>query len=127
MPLKREVQDFWERAACGEEAYLGEVSAEGYRRQAEIRYRLEPYILDFARFDRYRGKRVLEIGVGLGADHQQFAEAGAVLTGTDFTSAVSLNAFSTSPSAPTIFGLCASRTMRDASRIMVPIARRSAC
>ncbi len=85
MPLKREVQDFWEQASCGEEAYLGEVTAEGYRRQALTRYQLEPYILDFARFDRYRGKKVLEIGVGLGADHQQFAVAGAVLTGTDLT------------------------------------------
>ena len=82
---KRQVQDFWEQASCGEEAYLGEISAEGYRRQAATRYQLEPFILDFARFDQYRGKRVLEIGVGLGADHQKFAEAGAVLAGTDLT------------------------------------------
>jgi ubiquinone/menaquinone biosynthesis C-methylase UbiE len=34
---------------------------------------------------RWGGKRVLEIGVGLGADHQLLAEAGAVLDGIDLT------------------------------------------
>lgn len=50
-----------------------------------IRYELEPFILDFAEFEKYRGKKVLEIGVGLGADHQKFAEAGAELYGIDLT------------------------------------------
>ena len=57
----------------------------GYAAQAKARYALEPYIRDFARFEETRGLRVLEIGVGLGADHQQFAEAGADLWGIDLT------------------------------------------
>ena len=40
---------------------------------------------DFARFQDWTGKDVLEIGVGLGADHQSFAEAGARLCGIDLT------------------------------------------
>jgi len=41
--------------------------------------------LEFAEFEKYQGKRILEIGVGLGADHKMFAEAGAVCTGIDLT------------------------------------------
>jgi 2-polyprenyl-3-methyl-5-hydroxy-6-metoxy-1,4-benzoquinol methylase len=46
---------------------------------------LEPYIRDFAKLQDWTGKDVLEIGVGLGADHQSFAEAGARLCGINFT------------------------------------------
>ena len=84
-PEKKAVQDFWDRASCGEELYLREQTREGYRAQAQERYTLEPYIASFADFDAAAGKRVLEIGVGLGADHQRFAEAGAELSGIDIT------------------------------------------
>ena len=85
MTLKDTVRAFWERSSCGEALYLAETSIEGFRRQMEQRYALEPYIIDFASFDAWTGKKVLEIGVGLGADHQRFAEAGAALYGIDLT------------------------------------------
>jgi SAM-dependent methyltransferase len=46
---------------------------------------LELYIHNFAQFESSKGKKVLEIGVGLGADHQRFAQAGAELHGIDLT------------------------------------------
>ena len=82
---KDEVRQFWSEASCGEELYLVASDTEGYRRQSAKRYELEPYIPQFAGFKQSGGKRVLEIGVGLGADHQSFAEAGAILTGIDLT------------------------------------------
>lgn len=82
---KRQVQEFWDKAACGEELYLPSTDAAGYGTQSEKRFALEPYIVDFAHFSEMRHLRVLEIGVGLGADHQEFARAGASLYGIDLT------------------------------------------
>ncbi|MBV9122529.1 MAG: class I SAM-dependent methyltransferase [Planctomycetes bacterium] len=82
---KQQVHDFWQQASCGESLYLRGRDEEKFLHQMETRYQLEPYILEFADFARYQGRAVLEIGVGLGADHQQFAEAGADLTGIDLT------------------------------------------
>lgn len=82
---KTAVHDFWNAAACGERLYLDPLATDGYERQARIRYELEPYIAGFADFEGSAGKRMLEIGVGLGADHQRFAENGAELSGIDLT------------------------------------------
>ncbi|MBL9141585.1 MAG: class I SAM-dependent methyltransferase [Phycisphaerae bacterium] len=82
---KKQVFEFWNQASCGEDLYLANTERQGYEEQARHRYALEPYIFDLAKFHEAKGKRVLEIGVGLGADHQQFAQAGAVLSGVDLT------------------------------------------
>lgn len=83
---KLAVRDFWERASCGEDLLLPSTDLAGYAEQGRLRYELEPEILRFAEFERWAGRRVLEIGVGLGADHQNFAAAGAILSGVDLTS-----------------------------------------
>lgn len=82
---KAQVLDFWQNASCGEKVFLHSFDREGFENQAAERYRLEPYIPDFARFADWKTKRVLEIGVGLGADHQRFVESGAKTTGIDLT------------------------------------------
>jgi ubiquinone/menaquinone biosynthesis C-methylase UbiE len=82
---KDEVHAFWNEASCGEALYLNGQDREGFASQLKRRYELEPYILDFAQFEEFRGRKVLEIGVGLGADHQKFSEAGAELYGIDLT------------------------------------------
>jgi SAM-dependent methyltransferase len=82
---KQRVHDFWNEASCGERLLLNAADKAGYRAQMAERYFVEPYIEKFAGFDRARDLDVLEIGVGLGADHQRFAEGGARLTGIDLT------------------------------------------
>lgn len=82
---KKEVYDFWNDASCGEALYLSAETREGFAKQLQKRYELEPFILEFAKFKQSKGLKVLEIGVGLGADHQMFAESGADLYGIDLT------------------------------------------
>lgn len=82
---KAAVREFWEAAACGETLLLDRADLDGFERQARLRYRIEPYIAGFAGFDDVRGRAVLEVGVGLGADHVEFARHGAMLTGVDLT------------------------------------------
>lgn len=83
--LKKEVHDFWNEASCGEQLYLDGSDESGYLAQMRKRYELEPFIASFARFEETGELDVLEIGVGLGADHQRFAQAGACLSGVDLT------------------------------------------
>ena len=83
---KQKVYEFWNQSSCGEDLYLNSEDKQGYDKQAEERYKLEGKIIfDFAKFSSARDLKVLEIGVGLGADHQQFAQAGADLYGVDLT------------------------------------------
>jgi ubiquinone/menaquinone biosynthesis C-methylase UbiE len=82
---KQRVKSFWNQASCGENLYLSKSDQSGYEAQSEMRYLLEPFILSFGDFISTKGMRVLEIGVGLGADHQKLAEAGAELYGVDLT------------------------------------------
>jgi SAM-dependent methyltransferase len=79
------VHDFWNRASCGEDLYLHGQDKSGYVTQMRKRYELEPFLEAFANPGGTRNRDVLEVGVGLGADHQLFAEAGARLTGIDLT------------------------------------------
>jgi hypothetical protein len=46
---------------------------EGFKAQSAERYRLEPYIIPFADFASAEGLDVLEIGLGLGADHECYS------------------------------------------------------
>jgi len=82
--LKTDVANFWNAEPCGIR-YLGE-SAE-LEAHALERYRLEPYIPSFAQFEASAGLRVLEIGVGMGADYERWLRAGAVATGVDMSAA----------------------------------------
>jgi SAM-dependent methyltransferase len=84
--LKQQVRDFWQAAACGEVYAQGDSLRERLDAQARTRYALEPYLSGFARFEDGRGKDVLEIGVGMGADHLEWARCSPrSLTGIDLT------------------------------------------
>ena len=84
--LKEEVREFWDRHSCGEGYALGADLRAQLEAQARTRYELEPYLPQFARFHEGADRDVLEVGVGMGADHLEWAKSGPrSLTGVDLT------------------------------------------
>lgn len=82
--LKESVREFWNAEPCGSR-YLED--QENFEAHARSRYGLEPHIREFAGFASAKGMRVLEIGVGMGADYLEWLKAGAHATGVDLSSA----------------------------------------
>jgi len=83
---KDDVRNYWNRYSCGEIMAVGTTPEEGIATAARQRYRLEPYIREFADFPAARGRDVLEIGVGMGADHREWAQhSPRLLAGIDLT------------------------------------------
>lgn len=81
-----EVAAFWNAESCGEVYATGSSETETYESQSATRYQLEPYIRSFAKFEDGRGKQLLEIGVGMGADHAEWARVSPRgLVGIDLT------------------------------------------
>lgn len=72
---KAAVRDFWDAASCGEVYAEGESLADQFEAHSRRRYELEPYLKPFARFEDGAGLDVLEIGVGMGADHVEWARS----------------------------------------------------
>src|SRR5271165_4603789 len=66
---KNEVRAFWNSDPCGTRYLEGKDQFEAH---ARARYALEPFIFDFAQFQSARGLKVLEIGVGMGADYLEW-------------------------------------------------------
>jgi len=86
--LKERVRRHWEGEPCGTSMASAPPGTPAFFTEVEReRYRLEPYIDEFARFADWRGRRVLEVGVGLGSDFMRFVRAGARCTGVDLTEA----------------------------------------
>ncbi|MEN9633909.1 MAG: Demethylrebeccamycin-D-glucose O-methyltransferase [Verrucomicrobiota bacterium] len=110
--LKDRVRDFWNAASCGEKLYLTGGDRDAFNEQRRVRYELEP-IPAFADFNAFRGKKTLEIGVGLGADHQSLAEAGANLSGIDLTE----RAVAFTRARFDLFGLRSDLRVADAERL----------
>lgn len=89
--MEKEIQNFWQAHPCGAEL-VGDLTAESrieyqefFDRYDRFRYDKESHILtNLDRID-FAGKRVLEIGLGQGADGEQIARLGGIYSGVDLT------------------------------------------
>ena len=86
MTTIKQVKDFWDNRPCNIRHSNKEIGTREYFEEVTTKkYFVEPHIIPFANFDEWEGKKVLEIGCGLGTASQSFAEAGAIYTGVDIS------------------------------------------
>jgi ubiquinone/menaquinone biosynthesis C-methylase UbiE len=115
--LNAQVEKYWQAEPCGTSSdIVGEVerhSREWFETVEKHRYEVEPYIHAVAQFTRHRGKTVLEIGVGAGTDHLQWARAGTDLHGVDLTEA----AIATTRQRLALYGLTSKLQKVDAETL----------
>ncbi|MGB5816947.1 MAG: class I SAM-dependent methyltransferase [Thermoanaerobaculia bacterium] len=82
--VKKRMRRYWESHPIGVEAIEEEVgSPEFYRKYLDYYDQFYDYKWKTFEYEKYRGRKVLEIGCGLGIDSYKFAKWGAELTCID--------------------------------------------
>mgnify|MGYP003344264136 FL=1 len=84
--LEDRIKKYWNNQPCNVLHGTSELGTPEYFNQVSARrYKVEPHIAEFAGFHLWQGKRVLEIGCGIGSDAEEFAKHGAEYVGIDYS------------------------------------------
>src|SRR5215469_15951264 len=85
VPIEQ-VREYWDRRPCNIRHSPKPIGSAEYFDEVEARkYFVEPHIPRFAEFEKWRGKKVLEIGCGIGTDTMNFARHGAFIAAVDLS------------------------------------------
>jgi len=78
--------NYWNNQPCNIKHSSCEIGTKEYFDEVEKRkYFVESHIPEFAEFENWRGKKVLEIGCGIGTDAVNFSRNGAIYTGIELS------------------------------------------
>lgn len=80
-----QIETFWENNPCGNDFIEFEDWKNFFINYDSFKERNEPHIFEELEKIDFKGKRVLEIGLGQGTEAQKIIQAGAVYNGIDFT------------------------------------------
>lgn len=84
--IKDKTGDFWDKKPCGTKFTISkESTSEFFCSIEEHRYRTHLHIPELVKFNQYKGKKILEIGCGVGTDLRQFARGGGETVGIDLS------------------------------------------
>ena len=81
-----DVKKYWNDRPCNIKHSNEQIGTKKYFEEVtERKYKVESHILEFADFERWNGKKVLEIGCGIGIAAHSFIEKGAIYKGIDLS------------------------------------------
>lgn len=76
-----DITNYWNKRPCNIKHSSQPIGTVEYFNEVEVKkYFVEPHLPIFAEFDKWKGKKVLEIGCGIGTDSINFVRNGADLT-----------------------------------------------
>lgn len=114
---KKQTRIHWGAAPCGSNYSDKMFMTKGFFEEIEShRYKSHPWILEAIRRFDINGKKVLEIGFGMGTDHLQMARWGGLMYGLDLTPV----SYEVTKKRFEIYGLHSELTIGDAENLPYP-------
>jgi SAM-dependent methyltransferase len=87
MAIITQIEQYWDRQPCNIKHGLApEGTEEFWNNINRRRWFVGPHLWQLADFENCKGRRVLELGCGIGSDAEQFARHGAEYVGIDLSS-----------------------------------------